>query len=460
MKLARVILSTIKGVYDILASYLLAFILPFALAAFGLHLVATLLAHSWEFQTSLEMWEAASNKVGIGDEYLRLIAVLPAHILLYLGLRRPKEFVQPYFEAGVDKAIAAFHKVTTYLPSARTFGELFFSLTVTALLIPFVLQPTLVHGMGTNSWVQRGANLLDGTASAELVSSTVGLYRKLYATPVYVEGVDSDEVDKAIAQVEQSEATAPPIPTGKQPMMDRWNPYIAAVAGEDADQFAYIKAFMWVESAGRQYAVSHTGCAGLMQFCSGTARSQPYKDVFGVGQVYNCGCRTKDCRVPREVQRDLESGDPEAINRQKSNFPCELTDARFDPKKAIAAGGLYVDRLRKAYGGNIYLMYIGYNSGPAVASKVWRAVGRNPNASLEEINQHLAIAMLPHYGDGSARRARSLVRTHLPKIKKAFDKYRAAGLPSDIVETPADVPEVDPSEVPMVPAPAVPAGKQ
>ena len=38
-------------------------------------------------------------------------------------------------------------------------------------------------------------------------------------------------------------------------------------------QAAFIKAFMWVESGGRQFAVSSTGCAGLMQFCPGTART-------------------------------------------------------------------------------------------------------------------------------------------------------------------------------------------
>ena len=112
---------------------------------------------------------------------------------------------------------------------------------------------------------------------------------------------------------------------------------------------------------------------------------------------------------------------------------------RFDPEKAIAAGAVYVDSLHESVGGNIYLMYIGYNSGPKVAQRAYNALGRNPDATLEEIEAVLPAAMRPTYAGGADARSRSLVRTHLPKLKRAQEKYYEA-----ISASMADVPlEVD-----------------
>ena len=87
--------------------------------------------------------------------------------------------------------------------------------------------------------------------------------------------------------------------------MDRWDPYLLEAAEGDRELFARTKAFMWVESGGRQFALSATGCAGLMQFCASTAQRRPFGGIFGVGAVSACGC--DDCSVPREVQIALET---------------------------------------------------------------------------------------------------------------------------------------------------------
>ena len=68
-------------------------------------------------------------------------------------------------------------------------------------------------------------------------------------------------------------------------------------------------------------------------------------------------------------------------------------------------------------------MYIGYNSGPAVAKKVYEKLNKNSAATIPEIEVHLASVMQHWYGSGSQARANSLTRTHLPKIKQAFDRY-------------------------------------
>lgn len=431
----KIFYNVVKGIYDILATYLLIVILPFALAAYGIHLGLDAVAVMLEYQRIEDLWAWFDERIGLGATVLRIVVVLPVHALIFVVLRRPAKWAQPHIERAFDKVVGVFRKFTDRFPWIQEAGEIVFSLTVTALLVPFVIQPTLVYGYGATSWLERTANLLDGSATAAIADSVVGLYRRIYAEPVVAEGVSATAVDDAIDTIEQTDQTEvdgplpPPIPTGKQPLMDRWDPYIARAVDNDRTMFAMVKAFMYVESAGRQYAVSHTGCAGLMQFCAGTARSSPFKQIFGTGQIYVCGCHKKDCSIPRDVQKDLESGDPKAIDRQKDRFPCELTDARFNPHKIIGAGTVYVRNLSNAYGGNIYLMYIGYNSGPGVANRVYKKLGQKPEATLEEIEVHLADAMRPTYKQGSERRARSLVRTHLPKIKRAFDRYYAAGVP-------------------------------
>jgi hypothetical protein len=51
-----------------------------------------------------------------------------------------------------------------------------FSAAVTLLLVPFLIQPTLVpRRLGARAWAARAANLADGSASAAVVESVIGL---------------------------------------------------------------------------------------------------------------------------------------------------------------------------------------------------------------------------------------------------------------------------------------------
>lgn len=440
MKLLKVLGRIFKGLYDIFATYLLAWVLFFALVASGFHFGLEALAHARHFDSIAAWWQSLSARHGqAGILWLRLLVFGGLHAGIIYLLRRPLGRVQAGVEKVFDRTADVFRYLTRDRSKLRLAGNLLFTLVVTLLLVPFVLQPTLVPDYtSARAWLERGANLADGTASRFVADSVVGLYRKIYAEPVRATGgVSADDVDAAEAQVGEGQIgdrpglpdvegpTAPPAPVGKQPLMDRWDPQIRRAAGGDPQKFAYIKAFMWVESAGRQFAVSHTGCSGLMQFCAGTARSRPYRKVFGTGRVYACQCDGQ-CRIDARTRRGLETGEV-APTEVAERFPCELTDARFDPDRSIRAGALYVERLAKRFDGNIYLMYIGYNSGPAVADAVFDRVGRNGDATLADIQLHLADAMRPHYGAGSERRARSLVRTHLPKIKRAFERYYETG---------------------------------
>jgi hypothetical protein len=445
MKLLTFAARVTKGLYDILATYLLAWILFFALTALGLHVGLEAVAHAAGVDSAEVWWRKLSLVLGeSGVLWFRLLVFGSLHATIVFLLRRPLQRAQRALEAGFDRASDLFRYLTRDKARLRVVGHTAFSILVTLLLVPFVLQPTLVPlsstsgSLGGQSWLERGANLADGTASRFVADSVVGLYRKLYTEPVEAQGgVSGAEVDAAQASPELPEPpehpdTTPaphiaPVASADQPLMDRWDDHIRRSAGPSPQKFARIKAFMWVESAGRQFAVSTTGCSGLMQFCAGTARSRPYRKVFGTGSVYTCSC-DGPCQIDRQTRRALETGvaDPASLSER---FPCELTDARFDPARSIRAGALYVDRLAQRFGGNLYLMYIGYNSGPAVAAEVYKRLGRNGDATLDQIEVHLVAAMRPHYGKGSTRRARSLVKTHLPKIKRAYDRYYVASTP-------------------------------
>lgn len=440
-KFARFVLGTSKGIYDILATYLLLFVVPFAIAGFLYHIGFEFFAALLDFESSEDLWDSVATWSPVSTVWLRIALFLPLHVATFRVLREPIQQLWPRVEGAFDQLVLAFRWVTDQLPAVRVIGEWSFTLVVTALLIPFVVQPTLVPRMLTPmSWVERTANLVDGTATAEIADSVVGLYRKIYADPVVTEGLSPAQQQELVQQIQEGQSSGPvtpPMPSGKSPLMDRWDPYIQNVSEDDPAKFAYIKAFMYVESGGRQYAVSRTGCAGLMQFCVGTARTQPFKRVFGTGAVYKCDCSGDKCKFPPQMQADMESGDPAKLEKHRHAFPCEMTDGRFDPNKIIEAGGLYVDSLRSQFGGNIYLMYIGYNSGPRIAAKVYEKLGRDPNATLEQIGPHLEDALVNSGKSWATRgRARNLVRTHLPKLKRAYDKYYVAPSTSLAAKTP------------------------
>ena len=308
-------------------------------------------------------------------------------------------------------------------------------------LTPSLVQPTITPlDLSRRAIYERATNLFDGSAAVATPEAILSLHHRLVrrALPDPGVGTSDEHFESAMLMSEREDdaialaieggipLTAAPDASGPQPIMDRWNPIIWEAAKGDARRFAQIKAFMWVESTGRQFAISHTGCIGLMQFCSKTARSSTFREIFGPGQVSACGCRSTSCRVSRETQREMERGDRRLIKRHAGAYPCDLGDARFDARKSILAGARYVSNLDEEFGGNIYLMYVGYNSGPAVARKVYKALGKNPNATLAEIEAILPQSMERWYHEKSARRARSLVKNHLPKIKRMYDRYYAA----------------------------------
>lgn len=421
----------VKGFYDIIATYVLVWALVITAVALLLHLGFSAVAQPLGHGSVGEMWGAVAQRWGVPSAWVRLAVYGGLQLLVFWLGRGVLGVLVRVIEWGVDRVQRLYQVVGQRLPSVQLYFGVAFTWLVTALLVPLVVQPTTVgFRMDRASWVERAANLLDGTAPLAVRESVVGLYRKLYAEPVVGDGIPREALDREF-QNGTDDASGPlftPKPGGKHPMMDRWNPIIWEVAGGDPHRFAQVKAFMWVESGGRQFAISHTGCMGLMQFCSGTAKNKTFRHIFGVGQVYSCHCAKTSCKVPRDVQRELERGDLARVKALADQVPCEVTDARFHPTRAIRAGHRYVEILSSSLGDNLSLMYVGYNSGPGLASRVYALAGKRRDLTIDEIEPHLADVLRPQYGTQAESRARGLLRTHLPKLQRAYKQYYAEGL--------------------------------
>ncbi len=429
-RITGAVLATTRGVYDILAAYLLALITLIALISLALHAGASMLAVQLGHESATWMWMALGQRLHVDPLWLKLVFYGGAHGLLLWSLRDVLARVVGVGERGFDVVRRAHLWVGQRSPGVHGLMKTLFTLGVSAALLPFVVQPTLVGlAMDQRAWTERAANLLDGSATLALHESVTSFYRRLGAPPVPpAPPVSVELVEEQVTQherlVEAPGTPVGPAPQGAQPLMDRWDRLIWEAAAHDPRRFAKIKAFMWVESGGRQFAVSHTGCAGLMQFCAGTARQQPFRDIFGAGRVVACGCQSSACYVSPEAKRAMERGDAAIIAQHRADFPCDLSDARFDGARAIRAGAAYVALLERVVGGNLALMYVGYNSGPKIARAVYERLGaRGADASLDEIEPHLAAVMTPYYGAGASGRARSLHRTHLPKLLGAYQRY-------------------------------------
>jgi hypothetical protein len=396
-----------KDPYERIARSAVGVVLFLAVCAWVLHVVAAGLAAL--IGTDLpSVWEAAGAAFGVDEATVRLVLFLALHAAIVGTARRPLALAATRLDRFAIDLRARVGKTRNAVLNNVLAGSC--AVVTAAVIVAFVLQPTLVPlRVDGHAWLLRAANLVDGTASASIVDSVVGLVRRFTADPVE----PSIVVD---ASAFDAEITSDVIP-----LMDRWDPWLLAAAEGDRELFAQTKAFMWVESGGRQFALSSTGCAGLMQFCASTAQRRPFGSIFGVGAVAACGC--DDCSVPRAVQIALET-DPGAAEVHADTFPCNLADARFDAELSIRAGVAFVRELSEGVGGQLPLMYIGYNAGPRVAESLYETLRADAEISVDDLRPHLADALRPYHGTRAEPRANGLLEVHLPKLLEAYERFR------------------------------------
>jgi len=407
MSAAWAVATLVKRIYDLLVAYLVFWVVAFALLAWGLFLGSELVAEAAGFSDQDLMWVWIGRRVGFNGTQARLATFAPIHGAVMLLLWRPLAWLRDQIGEWIDQFTAGLERATSGTPHCIVVAEAAFSLAITAAMIPFVIQPTMVPlSVTQEAWAERLTHLVDGSASAAFAESMVGMGRRLWAP------------DQASVRAGTSLDFA-----SSEGLMDRWDPLIWDAVDGDPHRFAQVKAVVWVESAGRQFAVSHTGCLGLMQFCVGTARRAPFQQIFGTGTVFPCGCPPGGCQVSAGMKEALETADQGAVEAGRASFPCDLSDARFDPERSIGSGARYLSDLSDELGDNLLLMYVGYNSGPSIARRVFADLGGDGAASVEDIEVHLEGQLRPYYRSAEAR-AKGLTGTHLPKLNAAYLRYR------------------------------------
>lgn len=125
-------------------------------------------------------------------------------------------------------------------------------------------------------------------------------------------------------------------------------PYLEQIAQEYQVDPTVLFFIIHKESTGRPNLISSTGCAGLTQFCDGTARS-----IFP--QIEELG--------DNAIIHDLDHcrGNGGVFN--EARCPNEASDSRFDPIYAIEAMAIHhVGDLRQS-DNNLYVAIAGYNGG-------------------------------------------------------------------------------------------------
>ncbi len=440
----RRLLAAFDGLYNQMLRHLIASLTAIAVFALMLHALTVVIGDVMGLEEAMSLWAHIAWKMQAPPLLVRLLVSTLWQVLCLVIFRGPIHRLAVVARSDLASKWPGFVPLESEQPedaSARStaYEGVGLHIALAVLAVPVLAQPTIVPlDMGPMSTIERVTNTLDGTAVLASRESFNGFYHRFlkpdrltYALRGTTDDgfertlLMSEREDRAIEAGDVLATLIAPDDQDDQPMMDRWDALIWEAAGNDPTRFAHIKAVMWVESAGRQFAVSRTGCMGLMQFCSGTARSAPFQTIFGRGEVFTCRCGRTSCRVERATQREMESGDASLIARHSGDYPCDVQDARFDGRKSIFAGARYLADLDEELGGNLALMYIGYNSGPHVARRAVQMLGGRTDASLNEIGTVLTAAMKPYHGSRSARRARGLLERHLPKLMRAFERYEA-----------------------------------
>jgi hypothetical protein len=381
----------------------LSAVLWLAFVGVGLYALTSLLASLAGFDGVDGLWQRLHHRLPGGAIAWRFSIFFAVHAGLLFLWRR----LHRYTSQALTRALEALgRRLLQGRARLRLAAMGAYAAVLSLLIVPLILQPTLVPlRFGARSWLHRAANLLDGTATVTVVDGTFGFYGRL-AKPL-------------------PDLGAPIRSLGTTEAIDRWDRLIDTVVAGNRRDFAMLKAFIWVESGGRQFAVSHTGCLGIMQFCRGTAQLPVYRRIFGRGRLYPCACDVGRCFVERDVQVALESGDRAQLRKHRHAFVCDYADARFDVRRSLEAGLRYLKWLDGRFAGNLSLMYIGYNSGPAISQRILRRLGRRRAMKSAEIAAALPAALRPTYGASANSRAKGLSRVHLPKLHRAYQRYLA-----------------------------------
>ncbi|MBD3309937.1 transglycosylase SLT domain-containing protein [Candidatus Woesearchaeota archaeon] len=167
---------------------------------------------------------------------------------------------------------------------------------------------------------------------------------------------------------------------------------------------ALIVGMIMQESAGRPEAISSTGCAGLMQFCYGTATDFQY--IFG--DITRCDCSPCKC--------SLEN------------------DGRFDEEKSIQAGTKYMSQLLQQFAGYSdfeRFATASYNGGSVtIKSAIEKTKERYGFAdpSWDLVSDTLSYRDVPYFDDREQKIQKvEEIRNYVTRVMAYKQSYLGAG---------------------------------
>ncbi|MFH1770443.1 MAG: transglycosylase SLT domain-containing protein [archaeon] len=199
--------------------------------------------------------------------------------------------------------------------------------------------------------------------------------------------------------------------------INAWTNTIESASKQTGVESSFIKGIISQESKGDILAVSPTGCAGIMQFCHGTA-SDYVKKGFLVGQLYELA---KEC---------TPSSSAEAQRISTRNFVCEgndkgKDDARFQAQNAIRAGAEYLKDIgnmtiiKDLTTAKLKAIAAGYNGGPGLIQAAIKATGKT-DPSWPEISAQITPALLKEKGYGDTDYWNDKTRTQKVKEIRSY----------------------------------------
>ncbi len=147
------------------------------------------------------------------------------------------------------------------------------------------------------------------------------------------------------------------------------------------------------ESRGKKFAISWTGCAGLNQFCLGTARE--YSHILG--DITPCSCSGSSCTY--------------------GTAACNAAnDGRFDPEKSIRAGcQLLYDYTSRfdGYTDKVKFGLAAYNGGPDTIRRAIKRTGEQ-DPSWETVSAHITPGLTRSVGMSGSKAKE--IRGYVPAI--------------------------------------------
>jgi hypothetical protein len=234
--------------------------------------------------------------------------------------------------------------------------------------------------------------------------------------------------------------------------VDRWRPEIEAAAGHAGVNPDTLEGLVFLESAGRDDAVTPNGvegAVGLTQILAGTATDLLDMKVD----------TRRSAQLGRRIDREQARGHEEKVHRLRAERA--KADERFDGHKALEATGRYLKLARETLGREDYA-FVSYHMGIGNLQNVLRAFGE-PSSWPEvyfdsSFNRHpAAYEKMLEFGDDSSnyywkvlagREIMRLYRDDRTELERLIALHGAKGSAEEVLHPPGSATQfADPGQL-------------